>query len=66
MAARRRALQPAVIGVLPQHVAAESRHLLTAIPGGLKEAGFVDGQNVAIESIMRTIKMTGCQVWWLN
>ena len=38
-----------VIGFLQQHVARCFDPLVTAFRQGLKEAGFVDGQNVAIE-----------------
>ena len=46
-----RAQQPAmpVIGFLRSTSAADSTHLVTAFRQGLKEAGFVEGQNVAIE-----------------
>jgi putative ABC transport system substrate-binding protein len=38
-----------VIGFMSPRSAAESAHLLEAFRGGLKEGGFVEGQNVAIE-----------------
>ena len=46
-----RAQQPAlpVIGFLRSTTAASAKHLVAAYLQGLKEAGFVDGQNVAIE-----------------
>src|SRR2546430_8272 len=46
-----RAQQPAmpVIGFLRSTSLADATHLVTAFPQGLKEAGFVEGQNVAIE-----------------
>src|SRR5262245_56579521 len=46
-----RAQQPAmpVIGFLRDTSLADATHLVAAFRQGLKEAGFVDGQNVAIE-----------------
>jgi ABC-type uncharacterized transport system substrate-binding protein len=46
-----RAQQPAmpVVGFLRSTSLAEATHLVTAFRQGLKEAGFVEGQNVAIE-----------------
>ena len=46
-----RAQQPAppVVGFLRSTSLAQSTHLVTAFRQGLKEAGFVEGQNVAIE-----------------
>jgi putative ABC transport system substrate-binding protein len=46
-----RAQQPAlpVVGFLRSTTSADSAHLVTAFRQGLKEAGFAEGQNVAIE-----------------
>jgi putative tryptophan/tyrosine transport system substrate-binding protein len=48
---RARAQQPAmpVIGFLRSTTLADAPDLVTAFHQGLKEAGFVEGQNVAIE-----------------
>ncbi len=45
-----RAQQPAmsVVGFLRSSSLADATHLVTAFRQGLKEAGFVEGQNVAI------------------
>jgi putative ABC transport system substrate-binding protein len=47
-----RAQQPAmpVVGFLRSSSLTDSLHLISALGQGLKEAGFVEGQNVAIES----------------
>jgi hypothetical protein len=46
-----RAQQPAlpVVGFLRSASLADARHLVTAFRQGLQEAGFIEGQNVAIE-----------------
>jgi putative ABC transport system substrate-binding protein len=46
-----RAQQPAmpVVGFLRSSTLADAAHLVTAFRQGLKEAGFVEGQNVAVE-----------------
>src|SRR5436305_12737141 len=48
LAARAQQATP-VIGFLRSTSAAEATELVTAFRDGLKEAGFIDGQNVAIE-----------------
>jgi len=44
-----RAQSPAVIGFLRSTSLADAAHLMTGFRNGLKEAGFVEGQNVAVE-----------------
>ncbi|HVI65901.1 MAG TPA: hypothetical protein VM910_25440 [Bradyrhizobium sp.] len=60
-----RALQSAkpLIGFLyslPPYAIADR---LRAFRQGLKETGYVEGQNVAIEYRSR-VKLTGCRFWW--
>ena len=61
-----RAQQPAmpVIGFLRSGTLADVPHLVSAFRQGLKEAGFVEGQNVAIEyrSGGQSIP-AGCRRW---
>ena len=63
-----RAQQPAmpVIGFLRRTSLAASTHLVTAFSQGLKEAGFVEGQNVTIEFRSAEIALIDCRPWWLN
>jgi putative ABC transport system substrate-binding protein len=51
VAACARAQQPAmpVVGFLRSATLTDAAHLVTAFRQGLKEAGFVEGQNVAVE-----------------
>src|SRR5215469_17466517 len=44
-----RAQSPAVIGFLRSTSLADAAHLMTGFRNGLKEAGLVEGQNVAVE-----------------
>ncbi len=56
-----RAQQPAmpVVGFLRSTSADGFAQLVAAFRQGLKEVGFVEGQNVAVDYHMRTIKMIG-------
>ena len=60
-----RAQQPAmpVVGFLRSTAAAASANFVAAFRKGLGEAGFVEGQNVAIEYLWRTISTIGCRRW---
>ena len=44
-----RAQQRPVIGFLRNTSLADAAHLMTAFRQGLKEAGFIEGQNVVVE-----------------
>ena len=49
LAARAQQVSVPVVGFVRSTSAADSTHLVTAFRQGLKEAGFVEGQNVAVE-----------------
>ena len=53
-----------VVGFLRSGTLTGEAHRVTAFRQGLKEAGFVEGQNVAIEYRSDEIKLTGCRFWW--
>jgi len=59
-----RAQQPAmpVIGFLGTRAPGDDPHLLTAFRQGLKEAGYVEGQNLAIEYL--SVPRTPCVLIW--
>ena len=49
LVARAQQPSPAVIGFLRSTSLADAAHLMTGFRNGLKEAGLVEGQNVAVE-----------------
>ena len=53
-----------VVGFLGSPSAAEWAPFVTAFQRGLKETGFVEGKNVAIEYAGRTGIMIACPRWW--
>jgi putative ABC transport system substrate-binding protein len=59
-----RAQQPAmpVIGFLRDAPLADAVHLVAAFRQGLKEAGFIEGQNVAIEYRSAEDQPIGCRL----
>src|SRR6516162_11459917 len=49
LVARAQQPSPPMVGFLRSASLADAAHLVTGFRNGLKEAGFVDGQNVAVE-----------------
>jgi putative ABC transport system substrate-binding protein len=61
-----RAQQPAmpVVGFLRSASLNNATPLVTAFRQGLKEAGYVEGQNVAVEFRSAEVAMISCRGWW--
>ena len=61
-----RAQQPAMpmIGFLRSTSANASANLVAALRRGLAEAGYTEGQNLAIEFRWAEIKGSDCRDWW--
>jgi len=59
------AQQPAipVVGFLDARSPEANAHLLRAFRQGLKDTGYVEGENVAIEYAGPRIRSTGCRRW---
>ena len=49
-----------VIGFLGTRAPGDDPQLLTEFRQGLKDAGYIEGQNVAMETASRRINTTGC------
>ena len=54
-----------VIGFLNAASLDGYRPMVAAFRRGLQESGYVEGQNVAIDTAGRTIKSIGCRRWRL-
>ena len=65
LAARAQSSMP-VVGFLRSSSLANSAHLVTAFRQGLKEAGFVDGHNVALELRWAEGQDNRLPRWWLT
>ena len=50
-----------VIGFLNGGTAAKWKHLLDAYHAGLNEGGYVEGRNVALETVGRMVNGIDCQ-----
>ena len=63
LAARAQQRSMPVIGFLQTGASGATAHMGAAIHRGLKEAGYVEGQNVETYIVMRMVNTTGCQRW---
>ena len=54
-----------VVGFVNSASAKNYTTLLAAFLKGLRETGYIDGQNVAIEYRGRRVELIGCRQWWL-
>ena len=52
-----------IIGFVSSRSPEESGHLLAAFRTGLKDGGFIEGQNVAIEFRWATVNTISCRRW---
>ena len=53
-----------VVGFLRSTSLPDAAHLVTAFRQGLKENGYIEGQNVAIEFRSAEIALIGCRLCW--
>ena len=66
LAARAQQLAMPVVGFLSTRTAADSANAVAAFYSGMKEIGFVDGQNVRVEHTGSATNMTDCLNWLLK